>query len=72
MGGKRSCPLETGRRKREGFMASPVLHYGVFRLLQMNMSEFQVYQEEQGRRRRRCFRRSGNRSLNTIRRRKKT
>jgi hypothetical protein len=64
--------LETTRRKREGFMVSPILHYGVFGLLQMNRREFQVYEEEQGRRRRRRSRRSGNRTLNTIRRRKKT
>jgi hypothetical protein len=64
--------LETARRKREGFMVSPVLHYGVFGLLQMNRREFQVYQEEQGRRRRWRSRRSGNRTLDTIRRRKKS
>jgi hypothetical protein len=48
---------------REGFMVSPVLHYGVFGLPQMNRREFQVYQEEQGRRRRRRSRRSGNKTL---------
>jgi hypothetical protein len=63
--------LETARRKREGFMVSTVLHYGVFGLLQMNRREFQVYQEEQGRRRRHS-RRSGNSTLDTIIRRKKT
>jgi hypothetical protein len=57
--------------EREGFMVSPVLHYGVFGLLQMNRREFQVYHEEQGIRRRRRSRKSGNRTHGTIRRRKK-
>jgi hypothetical protein len=62
--------LKTARRKRDGFMVSPVLHYGVFGLPQMNRRELQVYQEEQGRRRRRRCRRSGDRTLDTIRRKK--
>jgi hypothetical protein len=49
--------IGNSKEKREGFMVSPVLHSGVFRLLQMNRREFQVYQEEQGRRRRRRPRR---------------